>query len=197
MLSWLAWVASHSISFGCLSRRFASVAMPPSSVAENSIVWRPAGVAPAILSTGLMKPMSSMRSASSSTSSSRREKSTLPWSMKSIRRPGVATRISSGDSSSLRCFGYGMPPSTVPVRTRGMNLLYFSTAVVTCSASSRVGVSTSTRGPRPGLAGCARRCNAGSTKAAVLPVPVGAEHIRSWPAIASGIAFACTGVGSV
>jgi hypothetical protein len=90
-----------------------------------------------------------------------------------------------------------MPPSTVPVRTRGMNLLYFSTAVVTCSASSRVGVSTSTRGPRPGFAGCARRCNAGSTNAAVLPVPVGAEHMRSWPASASGMERACTGVASV
>ena len=39
---------------------------------------RVAGVAAAMVSTGLMKPMSSMRSASSSTSSSRREKSTLP-----------------------------------------------------------------------------------------------------------------------
>jgi len=91
-----------------------------------------------------------------------------------------------------------MPPSTVPVRIWRMNLQYLSTAAVTCIASSRVGVSTSTRGPRPCLAGAsARRCSAGSTKAAVLPVPVGAETIRSKPVSAGGIDFACTGVGSV
>ncbi len=39
----------------------------PSSVAENSMVWRADGVAATIFSMSSMKPMSSMRSASSST----------------------------------------------------------------------------------------------------------------------------------
>ena len=66
-------------------------------------------------------------------------------------------------------------------------------------ASSRVGVSTSTRGRaargvRPALA---RRCRIGSAKAAVLPVPVWAMPQRSRPARTEGMACAWIGVGVV
>ena len=45
--------------------------------------------------------------------------------------------------------------------------------------------------------GAARRCSIGSTKAAVLPVPVWAPASRSRPSSTSGIASRWTGVGSV
>jgi hypothetical protein len=41
------------------------------------------------------------------------------------------------------------------------------------------------------------RCSIGSVKLAVLPVPVWAAAITSWPSRMGGIAFAWTGVGSV
>ncbi len=45
--------------------------------------------------------------------------------------------------------------------------------------------------------GVASRCSAGSTNAAVLPVPVWAEPMTSRPASSSGIVCAWIGVGSV
>ena len=59
-----------AISMRCGSRimRAASLATVPSSVAENSSVWRLSGRRPMMVSMSSMKPMSSMRSASSSTS---------------------------------------------------------------------------------------------------------------------------------
>jgi len=65
-----------------------------------------------------------------------------------------------------------MPPTMLPEVTLQWlpNCLMLS---LTCMASSRVGVSTSTRGPRPlTVEGVSSFCRAGSTKAAVLPVPV-------------------------
>ncbi len=59
------------------------------------------------------------------------------------------------------------------------------------SASSRVGVSTSMRGVAGvrGRSVSLRSWRAGSTKPAVLPVPVWAEAMTSRPAMTSGIAF--------
>ena len=48
-----------------------------------------------------MKPMSSMRSASSRTNTSRRSSRTRPWPIRSSRRPGVATRMSTPRASAL------------------------------------------------------------------------------------------------
>src|SRR5690606_28469659 len=60
------------------------------------------------------------------------------------------------------------------------------------------GVSTSTCTPEPLFGGmCEMRFRAGSMKAAVLPLPVCDDTIRSWPASALGMAAACTAVGSV
>ena len=53
------------------------------------------------------------------------------------------------------------------------------------------------RGEVPGDAVACRSWIIGSTKAAVLPVPVWAPASRSRPARTSGIASRCTGVGSV
>jgi len=70
----------------------------------------------------------------------------------------------------------------------------------TCAASSRVGVRIKVRTPRPakGLIDAFaldRRCRIGSTKPAVLPVPVCAPASRSPPAITAGIACSWIGVG--
>ncbi|MNR51389.1 hypothetical protein D3C85_1710580 [compost metagenome] len=73
----------RAISMRCGERVIFSAMRPtvPSSVAENSRVWRSAGVAATMVSMSSMKPMSSMRSASSRISISRREKSTRPERM--------------------------------------------------------------------------------------------------------------------
>ena len=72
-----------------------------SMVAENSSVWRSAGILSTMAVTSGKKPMSSMRSASSSTSTWMADRSTTPRSIRSIRRPGVAIRISVPLRSSL------------------------------------------------------------------------------------------------
>jgi len=67
--------------------------------------------------------------------------------------------------------------------------------LVTWAASSRVGVRTRARTPRPGRS--ARRCRIGSTNAAVLPLPVIAAASRSRPSSAGGRTARWTGVGSM
>src|SRR2546425_13378136 len=61
--------------------RRASASTSTEIVAENSIVWRSSGSAFRMRRTSGAKPMSSIRSASSSTSTSTFEKSTCPRSM--------------------------------------------------------------------------------------------------------------------
>ena len=57
----------------------------------------------------------------------------------------------------------------------------------TCTHSSRVGTTTSACGtPSPPSAGGTTRCSIGTPKPRVLPVPVRAWPMRSWPASASG-----------
>ena len=77
--------------------------MERSMVAENRSVWRSAGVASTMVVTAGKKPMSSMRSASSSTSTSMRPRSTTSRSMRSFRRPGVAMSTSVPRRISLIC----------------------------------------------------------------------------------------------
>ena len=72
-------------------------------VAEKNSVWRCFGSAAITLRTSWMKPMSSMRSASSSTNTSRRSSRTRPWPIRSSRRPGVATRTSTPRASACTC----------------------------------------------------------------------------------------------
>src|SRR5690606_6405886 len=72
-----------------------------------------------------------------------------------------------------------------------------STSLSVCWASSRVGSRISARMRTRGSASPIRRLSTGSTKAAVLPLPVWAMTRRSLPASAGGMASRCTGVGSV
>ena len=66
-----------------------------------------------------MKPMSSMRSASSSTRISSWLKFRLPWPTWSSRRPGVATRISTPARRALVCGLMLTPPKMVAERSGG------------------------------------------------------------------------------
>ena len=63
-------------------------------VAENSSVWRSLRQAATIFRTSRMKPMSSMRSASSSTRIETLSSLIWRWVQRSSRRPGVAIRMS-------------------------------------------------------------------------------------------------------
>ncbi len=87
-----------------------------SSVAVKSSVCLPDGVMDAILLTSSMKPMSSMRSASSRTSIFKDLRLMLPRSRWSRSLPGVATTMSHW-ASCLNCSRYGIPPSMQAVRT--------------------------------------------------------------------------------
>ncbi len=74
------------------------------------------------------------------------------------------------------------------------NFPYLLTACVICVANSRVGVKINMRGV-PLFFCMLKRCSAGNTNAAVLPVPVCAEATISFPSKISGIDLAWMGVG--
>ena len=100
-----------------------SVAMrriSPGSVAEKSSVWRSGGSADRMRCTSGQKPMSIMRSASSRTSTCTRRRSTASCRMWSIRRPGVATTMSTPALSARSCGPISTPPNTGGGRHRGM-----------------------------------------------------------------------------
>ena len=89
---------------GSRSMESARAAMSRGMVAENSSVWRFAG------SVARMKPMSSMRSASSRTSTSTAPSLACPCPMRSSKRPGVATRMSTPRASAETCGPWPTPP---------------------------------------------------------------------------------------
>ena len=114
--------------------------------------------------------------------------------MWSSTRPGVPTTTSTPRCSACNCRPIGWPPYTGSTRTP-RSRPYRWTACDTCSASSRVGTSTSAAGPASGPPAVSR-CSTGSANAAVLPVPVAACPTRSLPATSGGIASCWIGVGS-
>ena len=81
-----------------------------SNVAENSRFWRWAGSSARILRMSGRKPMSSMRSASSSTRIETWLRFTVRCWTWSSSRPGVATRISTPACRILVCGSIGTPP---------------------------------------------------------------------------------------
>ena len=90
-----------SIDFGLVRNLSASFLIGGGMVALNSRVWRVVGSFEQIVSISGMKPMSSMRSASSITSMSQPVSRILPRSNRSIRRPGVAISTSTPSFSAL------------------------------------------------------------------------------------------------
>jgi hypothetical protein len=116
-------------------------------------------------------------------------------SSRCARRPGVATITSGLVASALNCSSMLSPPTT-PVMRRSVNLASPRRKRSVCSASSRVGDSTTPREPM--RAECAlRRSTSGIRNAAVLPLPVRAMATTSLPDSATGSALRWMGVGSL
>jgi len=86
------------------------------SEAENMSVWRFCGSAFTIRRIGGRKPMSNIRSASSSTRNSMPERLATRWSIRSINRPGVATTRSTPERNASICGRSLTPPKTVAMR---------------------------------------------------------------------------------
>ncbi len=185
-----------SMYFGFDRKRSASFLIGGGIVAENSSVWRLAGSFSQMNSMSGMKPMSSMRSASSITSRSQPVSRILPRSNRSISRPGVAISTSTPSSSALTWSPICTPPISSAI-LRSWLVPYFSKFSATCIASSRVGSRISERGMRARRRPWLRMSIIGSTKLAVLPVPVCAIAIRSFIIWTCGIACAWIGVGSL
>ncbi len=167
-----------------------------SSVAENSSRWPPGSTCWSRAVTCGMKPMSVIWSASSRTVIETWSRTASPRSMRSFRRPGVATSTSAPRRSAPACRLIDMPPTTVAMR-RLTAVAYGVSASVTCWASSRVGTRTSASG----AFGCARRpavrASRARPKASVLPEPVRPRPSRSRPAREFGRVAAWIGNGSV
>ena len=183
---------------GSFSRLPASSATSGAMVAENSAVWRFMLIAAVICRTGLMKPMSSMRSASSSTSHLVWSSRTFLSVIRSVRRPGVAITTSTPPASLVTWAWRETPPSTSTVETRIEPASSRITSSI-CTASSRVGARISAcvlRGSRR-PSSLARPARIGSTNAAVLPEPVWAMPRMSRPASCGGMAFTWIGVGTL
>ena len=138
--------------------------------------------------------MSAMRSASSRTRAVTSATESSPRSPRSMRRPGVAIRMSTPWRSALICGSIDVPPYTAATRTPTA-LPRSEMTSHTCTASSRVGTSTSERG-RFGAARSAV-CNSGRPNASVLPDPVLAFPHTSRPARASAMVIAWIGNGSL
>ena len=159
----------------------ASCSISAGMVALNKRFCRFAGSCAITRRTSCTKPMSSMRSASSSTNTSSCASFTYPCPIRSFRRPGVAVSTSTPRCSAATCGACPTPPK-ITVCARGRYLPYRAKLSSICSASSRVGVRMSARMGRPGARDAASRCKMGSANAAVLPVPVCAQPSRSRPA---------------
>ena len=80
------------------------------NVAENSMFWRWAGSSLRMRFTSGRKPMSNMRSPSSSTRTSIASSLVARWETRSSRRPGQATTISTPERSALICGLAPTPP---------------------------------------------------------------------------------------
>jgi hypothetical protein len=150
-------------------------------VAENIAVCRRGPMAAAIDFTAPMKPMSSMRSASSSTSQRVSLRRSLRSSTRSLRRPGVAMTT----STPLAIFWICASAKRRRGRARSTAALPASLCSTSsiCTASSRVGARISARvvigDGRP--VSSAMPARIGRPKAAVLPEPVWAMPMMSRP----------------
>ncbi len=135
-----------------------------------------------------LKPMSSMRSTSSSTRISTWLSLTSLRPRKSSRRPGVATMSRAPRRMLSSCGPSAKPPTTSAVG----KLISCAQACCTCIASSRVGSRMSALATLVcDFCSCSMM---GMRKLSVLPVPVCAVANTSRPSRAGGMAPTCTGV---
>ena len=105
------------ISTGSLTRPLASSRISSEKVAENIRFWRCLGKMAKILRISRIKPMSSMRSASSNTKISSWLNFTAFWLYRSINRPGVATNTSTPWRNFAICGLIGTPPNITAERS--------------------------------------------------------------------------------
>ena len=141
-----------------------------------------------------------MWSASSTTVTAQCSRLIARRSMRSFSRPGVATTISTVRASEVRLARTLTPPTKTSARSPSAAACG-SRFSKTCSASSRVGQSTTPRG-FPGRVARGRspelnRASMGSPKASVFPEPVGALASTSLPSTAEGITLAWMGNASL
>mmetsp|Transcript_28197 Transcript_28197/g.76105 ORF Transcript_28197/g.76105 Transcript_28197/m.76105 type:complete len:321 (-) Transcript_28197:729-1691(-) len=165
-------------------------------VALNSRVWRSGRIWPRTDLTCVSKPISNMRSASSSTRYVVRTRVHAFMRMRSISRPGVATAISQPFLRSFTCSYLDSPPNAAETRIL-YALANLRVSLWICSASSRVGARIKPIGPLPlSSSRWSMMCTSiGSTKAAVLPLPVLATPSTSRPLRAAGSAWDWMAVG--
>ncbi len=97
---------------GSFSSELASVRISSENVAEKSSVCRCRGSSANTRFMSGRKPMSSMRSASSSTSTSTCDRSMVFWPAWSSSRPGVATTMSTPRFSAAIWLLIDTPPKT-------------------------------------------------------------------------------------
>ena len=191
MVSTVAIPLAVAISTGSRVDSLASLSSDVGKVAEKSIVWRFSSQAATIARTSSMKPISSILSASSSTTNSVQGKLRKPWFMRSSTRPGVATTTCAPPCRALTWGTMSSPPTMKAVlipRTAPSS----ASTVWTWSQSSRVGQSTS---PSTLERAGSMRAIMGAPKARVLPVPVSALAITSRPSSTGPMAMAWIGVG--
>ena len=145
-------------------------------VAEKRPRFRRWGIRSRMRVTSRMKPMSSIRSASSSTTVSTWSRRTVRRFTWSIRRPGVATTIWGLFFNCVICLSMGCPPYRHTVRTPSLKAHRSRSSSRIWMASSRVGASTRASTSLDSGSMCSTM---GMPKAKVLPVPVGALAITS------------------
>ncbi len=160
----------------------ASAATGPSSVAEKRSVCRFCGISLTIRSTCGWKPMSSMRSASSRTSTRTSRSETSLRSIRSLSRPGVATRTSAPRAAV--CLAGGPTCRRRPRRSAGRARRRAAEARRRSARRARASGRGRARRDARSRRRCARSC--GMPKASVLPEPVGDAARTSTPASASG-----------
>ena len=162
-------------------------------VAEKSRVCRFCGTFFKINSMSSRNPMSSIWSASSSTTVATSLSASVRRSRWSMTRPGVPITIWTPWWSARSWRSIGWPPYTGSTTIRGMCARRFENSSAIWIASSRVGQST---------IACTTRFEGsifsmmGIPNAAVFPVPVCAWAVTSRPAWMRGMASAWMGEGS-
>ena len=186
--------ASRRITCGSRRPTRTNSASAVGMVAEKRSVWRISATSLRMSRSWSLKPISSRRSASSRhTIVTLRMVNPSTSSTMCSRRPGVATIRSGFPARSENCASMESPPTTHAAR-KSVNLSSSCANLNVCSASSRVGESTTARAPA--LSECCRSlCSMGMRNAAVLPEPVRAMATTSAPASATGMAFRWMGVG--
>jgi hypothetical protein len=143
-------------------------------VAEKNSVCLVSGSVLAIRSMSGMKPMSSIRSASSTTKISMWVSISLPRSMWSSRRPGVAIRTSAPRSMILFCSSNDTPPISSAMFRLVVLAEQLKGFMHLCGQLAGRLENERARHARAGAA-LSSSVSMGSVKAAVLPDPVWAR----------------------